>query len=123
MAKRIRYKRGQKLPDGAVYCARPGIWGNPFKMKSEADRLIVIAWYRNWYQKKIREDPKKYLMPLLNKQLACYCPLDKACHVDVLLEFVNRAEAYIAFCKAWEGPVIEEQLVEHLIHLNNTEVH
>jgi hypothetical protein len=36
-------------------------------------------------QKKLEDDPN-FLEPLRGKNLACWCPLDRPCHVDVLLE-------------------------------------
>lgn len=32
----------------------------------------------------------KYLAPLRGRTLACWCPLTRACHADVLLDWANR---------------------------------
>ena len=35
------------------------------------------------------EDYEAWLAPLRGKNLACYCPLDRPCHADVLLELAK----------------------------------
>jgi len=73
--------------DYDVYIGRPGMWGNPFKMKSESDRKDVIDKYREW----IVKQPKlmKNLHKLKGKRLACWCaPL--ACHGNVLAELADK---------------------------------
>lgn len=37
-----------------IYVGRPGVLGNPFVMKSEADRDNVIAAYRKWLWENIK---------------------------------------------------------------------
>lgn len=98
------------MPEGAVYVGRPTRWGNPFRVgihgeagecvekfrKSitafpsvkalrewvdaggDATSWVLIAGEIEWFFERIR-----------GKDLACWCPLDKPCHVDVLLELVN----------------------------------
>lgn len=95
---RIQRKRtkGWKMPDGAVYVGRPTIWGNPFETSDEfrlwlkhtidfdishAEFMRVLP-QRNEIEARIEE--------LRGKQLACWCPLDKPCHADVLAELANR---------------------------------
>jgi hypothetical protein len=58
-----------------------------------------LAWYRI-YCGSIRRlyansydpgDPRgEWLGPLRGKNLACWCPLDRPCHADVLLELANQ---------------------------------
>ena len=93
MAKRIQRKRtkGWRMPAGAKYVGRPGPWGNPFETADE-----FLAWLnfglgywngdrRMWILNHIRE--------LRGLDLACWCPLDKPCHADVLLEMANQEDA------------------------------
>lgn len=70
-----------------VYIGRPSIWGNPFKLKREADREAVLAQYREWLmsQPELIERAKRELK---GKVLACWCA-PKACHGDVLAEIAN----------------------------------
>lgn len=92
------------MPKGAVYVGRPSKWGNPFTPESywsagysgsfdvavkhcvEAFR----AWLRgesHWAHGEPRPVPD--LSELRGKDLACWCPLDRPCHADVLLEVAN----------------------------------
>lgn len=77
-------KREQKFD---VYIGRGSIWGNPFKMASEADRKRVIIEYEKW----LRSKPEllKQLHELKGKRLGCFCK-PKACHGDVLVGFVEQ---------------------------------
>lgn len=90
--KRIQRKRskGWKMPENTVYVGRPTIWGNPFKTAAE---------YRAWLNGKqgivdlgVKPDLLKSIGQLRGKNLACWCPLNKPCHADVLLELANRME-------------------------------
>lgn len=67
---RIQRKRtkGWRMPPDAVYVGRPTKWGNPF------DIAIMI----------------ESINELRGKDLACWCPLDRPCHADVLLELANQ---------------------------------
>jgi hypothetical protein len=72
-------------PNGlpVVYVGRPTRWGNPFAL-ADYSREESIRRYAKWLRKKLQEDPA-FLDPLKGKNLACFCPLDKACHADVIL--------------------------------------
>jgi hypothetical protein len=69
-----------------VYIGRPGPYGNPFY---SGTRKEVIEKYSHWFylpeQAELRERAKKELK---GKVLGCWCK-PKACHGDVLADFVN----------------------------------
>lgn len=76
-----------------VYVGRPSVLGNPFAMRSEADRDHVVRDYRSWLQQHYRRrGPERqgleHLLQLaLNGplELVCWCaPL--GCHADVIRE-------------------------------------
>lgn len=69
-----------------VYIGRPGPFGNPFPLKSEADRENAIRQYRDW----IATQPELMakLSELRGKTLGCWCS-PKACHGDVLAEMAD----------------------------------
>lgn len=86
------------MPENTVSVTRPGKWGNPFKVgdtirdpiTGEIKRYLqtledVLAWYRNYLRYRQID-----LSELKGKNLACFCPLDKPCHADVLLELANK---------------------------------
>ena len=88
--KRIQRKRikGWHMPPNAVYVGRPSKWGNPFVVTEEKDRDGVIRAYEHFLRLKLERDPY-YLDPLKGKDLACWCPLDKPCHADVILKMLK----------------------------------
>lgn len=107
--KRIQRKRtnGWKMPEGAVYVGRPTRWGNPFKVGTKIRRIggnreiVEIndnAVAVDMFHSSAMDFATGYLFrqtvqaELRGKDLACWCPLDKPCHADVLLEIAN-AEA------------------------------
>ena len=108
-------RKGWRMPPNTVSVARPGQWGNPFKIgevklyvndADASDRIVflptnnaeAVAAFR-WLasQTKYRE----MVDDLRGKNLACWCPLDHPCHADVLLELAN------APAKAIEAGTVE----------------
>ena len=89
MPKRIQRKRtkGFKLPAGTVCCTRPGLFGNPFG-GTEAVRL-----HREWLKRNtalsaiVRGEIARKLSGA--KFLACWCSLEKPCHVDNIIDLLN----------------------------------
>lgn len=100
-------------PD-AVIVARPGPFGNPFRIgewftpgvtgpdphiyragQSERvrDRAHAVELFREWahYRRNYRYDPFGMTLAasLAGRDLACWCPLGQPCHADVLLEIAN----------------------------------
>jgi hypothetical protein len=88
--KRIQRKRtkGWKMPLNAIYVGRPTKWGNPFQLDKETQREVAISAYEGWLRQKLRRD-RHFLDPLKGKDLACWCPLDKPCHADVIIKILE----------------------------------
>jgi hypothetical protein len=98
--------KGWKTPPNTVYVGRPTKWGNPFRVSTakcscrsvgecnhhcaataeEAVRLYRV-WAEGWTNDR---GLKTKLKELRGKNLSCWCPLDKPCHADVLLELANQ---------------------------------
>jgi hypothetical protein len=119
---RIQRKRtkGWRMPEGAVYVGRPSRWGNPFAVMN-AHRQGWLVWDdrdRFGFVTHTTSDGyiasfptqaeaaafavKQYrkfmfrqwdLTPLVGRDLACWCPLDRPCHADVLLRLANGGAA------------------------------
>lgn len=84
-----RRRAGWRMPSGAVYVGRPTRWGNPWPV-AELGRVEAVARYRA----ALLADPARLTAArreLAGWDLACWCPLDVACHADVLLELANPA--------------------------------
>lgn len=72
------------MPLNTVYVGRPSKWGNPFKMDATCSREKAIQLYDLWLEDKLSQDPH-FLDALKDKDIACWCPLDKPCHADIIL--------------------------------------
>jgi hypothetical protein len=93
MPKRIQLSRrkGWRMPPNTVSVARPGKWGNPFRVgKDAANAAQAVALFRDWAIAPYGSVPDP--TELRGKNLACWCPLDQPCHADVLLELANRED-------------------------------
>ena len=78
------------MPPNTIYVGRPSKWGNPFEVPpyTLGDSLY---WYWQWITKQLHKD-HRFLDPLRRKDLACWCPLDKHCHADVLIKYIEVQE-------------------------------
>ena len=77
-----------KKNPNAVYVGRPSKWGNPFKV-NDYGLEQALRNYRVWLQQKLIEEPD-FLEPLRGKDLVCFCPVDEACHADIIIEFIEK---------------------------------
>jgi hypothetical protein len=91
---RLSRKKGWRLPAGTIVVARPGPWGNPFRVGEPgpdgriiADRAAAVALYS---ERIVEPPPGRSYDELRGRDLACWCSLDEPCHADVLLERANR---------------------------------
>lgn len=102
MPERIQRKRtkGWRMPENTVYVGRPTRWGNPYTVGSNGPYLSgyemtaqeTVDLYESL--QKSREKAgilEEFILQLRGKNLACWCPLDKPCHADVLLRLANNA--------------------------------
>ncbi|WP_415907124.1 DUF4326 domain-containing protein [Oleiharenicola sp. Vm1] len=84
------------MPPECVKVARPGRWGNPFRV-GDPDPRNPAAVLDNGravelFEAKIRQEGWD-LSPLFGKSLACFCPPGVACHADVLLRMAAEQQA------------------------------
>jgi len=111
--KRIQRKRKRqwRMPENTVYVGRPSIYGNPFTVKKKGGKWHVVnryfdrltlnvfdnedeAWeeavlrYRAWFF--MHPNWPELLQRLKGKNLACWCPMHRPCHADVLIELVQK---------------------------------
>lgn len=103
MPERIQRKRtkGWRMPDNTIYVGRPTKWGNPYKVgtaytQPDGEEIIlnnqqVVNLFDQAifiYSFPIGID--EIVSELKGKNLACFCPLDKPCHADILLKIANQ---------------------------------
>jgi len=84
-------------PNGlpVVYVGRPSKYGNPFRIGVNArDYSTLVVLFETWLAGDISGygDPptiEEIKRALRDKNLCCWCPLDRECHVSVLLKIAN----------------------------------
>lgn len=86
--------KGWKMPPNTINVARPGEWGNPYRIMAKGCEAIAVSLFEQDLIGRILLD--KWGKPLIDrigelrgKNLACFCPLEKPCHRDVLLRLSN----------------------------------
>ena len=109
MPERIQRKRtkGWRMPPNTKYVGRGTRWGNPFgitqvghaffqrgfpapiaRLRSKASIERCLDMYTAWLKAQMDFD-MDFLLPLHGKNLACWCPLDKPCHADIILRLLR----------------------------------
>jgi hypothetical protein len=83
-------KKGWKMPPNTVKVSRPTKWGNPFTVE-QYGREKAVQMFRDYIGHPNSPHGFQYeeIKQLRGKNLACFCPLDKPCHADVLLALAN----------------------------------
>ena len=80
-----------------VYVGRPSPPGNPFQMRSEADRATVIRAYERWLRAQLRDDESaasRAMRELAERArredvcLVCWCA-PRPCHADVIKRIIE----------------------------------
>lgn len=103
MPQRIQLSRrkGWRMPENTVNVARPGKWGNPFRIGEPGihDAAAAVAAFRELLGPQPDNVARLYMTQeaiasLRGKNLACWCPLGGPCHADVLLEMANSDPAH-----------------------------
>ena len=85
-------KKTSGIPEGAVYIGRGSRWGNPFVMRSEADRDQVCDDYEALLKQRIDEGRMTLseLSLLHGRDLVCFCA-PKRCHGHTLEAYAKAA--------------------------------
>lgn len=84
----LRRAKGWRMPPNTVKVARPSPFGNyagPTKADFDRDIAEMSNADRAFFMDQVKT--------LRGKNLACFCPLDRPCHADTLLELANADEA------------------------------
>lgn len=81
-----RPPRGHGIPDPP----ERGCFGNPFVMRTEADREKVVRHFELYFRKRIETDEafREAVLELRGKSLGCFCK-PKLCHGDVIANWLN----------------------------------
>lgn len=67
-----------------------GYFGNPFKLEKGKPRGSTLEKYKEYFHKKMLNDPefKKRILSLKGKTLGCFCK-PNACHGDIIKEYLD----------------------------------
>lgn len=96
----LRRVKGWRIPENTVKVDRSTPWGNPWVVGKDGSRAECVEKYRRLLgglatltQKVGYVEQRGYVIfvrehikELHGKNLACWCPIGKPCHADVLLE-------------------------------------
>jgi hypothetical protein len=78
------------VPAGAVRITRPSRWGNPHEVGPDCPPDAAVARFRvDLYAGRLRVTVEDVRRDLAGRDLACWCPPDRPCHGDVLVEVAN----------------------------------
>lgn len=104
--KRVQLRRsaGWRMPPNTVKADRGTRWGNPFHTHADGVRMtneVAVALLRDLVAKTggyVATVRGKSVLTtigdiergLRGKDVACWCSLDKPCHVDLLIELANK---------------------------------
>jgi hypothetical protein len=80
-----RRTKGWRMPENTIYVGRGSKWGNPHTLENSGSVSPVLRFACETAPLY----PKGHIEKLRGKNLACWCPLDRVCHADVLLEIAN----------------------------------
>lgn len=86
------------MPAGVVYVGRPTRWGNPFSrayLEAHGQHGCPTCQVVIFEQNLSEEDKALIRRELAGKSLACWCPLDRMCHADILLAIANGHEPHL----------------------------
>jgi hypothetical protein len=111
------------MPPGGRCVSRPSRYGNPFepeRLRDPDDHAKAVVLFREWItsveQAWLLRDARRELR---GRDLGCFCPLDRPCHADVLLELVNRPREIVIpkarsrFCDI-EGKPLPRRVERHM---------
>ena len=91
-----RRTKGFRLNPGVKIVDRSTRWGNPFDTAAEFEAVLLAIIHREPILTRISRDQlvrmnwiAAHLSELRRLPLACWCPLTKPCHADVLLRLAN----------------------------------
>ncbi len=91
---RVQYSRapGWRTPPHTVLVSRGTRWGNPFLLGEDgtANRERAVQEFRSALMEgRLEITVDEVRRQLKGQNLGCWCPLDRPCHADVLLEVAN----------------------------------
>lgn len=93
---------------GYVNAMRPAWLGNPFYPEEFEDIESCLKKYETYLRDKLKVDNAfaQRFDGLWGRTIGCSCPLDKPCHVDIIIKVLNerrKPKSKYATTKTFEG--------------------
>lgn len=82
------------MPAGTVYVGRGSKFGNPFSAETVTGCKCNTCLVARFQMALSVQGIETIRRELAGKDLACWCPLDRPCHADALLELANDEAVY-----------------------------
>lgn len=92
------------IPPGSVYVGRPSQWGNPaaigewFDGSLVTNNLVAVSAFYDHCKTMATNEPEtfaKWLRPLIDRNVCCWCNTGEPCHGDVLLALAKHLKPII----------------------------
>jgi len=73
-----------------VYCGRPSIYGNPYRIGKDGTRVDVILKYIDYFFDRMAKDVefRNAIYALKGKRIGCWCH-PNLCHLHVIAYYLN----------------------------------
>jgi len=90
------YKEPYDVYIGRAGKGKDGYFGNPIKLLPNEERGATIEKFKVYFYNMLEEDQeyKNRILGLKGKSLGCFCH-PKACHGDVIAEYVNNTSEFV----------------------------
>lgn len=97
-------KKGWRMPANTVSVARPGPYGNRYRVGTDGTAQECVDKCRADWEAGLAQPAgslhralyRGSIARLRGKNLACWCSLNAPCHADVLLELANKDDRHDA---------------------------
>ena len=105
------------IPLGSVYVGRPSQWGNPaivgtwHNQEFVSNRLLAVSMFYEFCKEKAAADGAAFgawLLPLVDRDLCCWCPVTEPCHGDILIHLARYLKPILE--KSDFGTLIEQSV-------------
>jgi hypothetical protein len=78
---------------GRVGRGQDGYFGNPFRIGDGISREEAVKRFQRYFVERTEKEPEfeRRILALKGKRLGCFCK-PKACHGDVIVDWLNKME-------------------------------
>jgi hypothetical protein len=83
-------RRGVLILNSKRFPPKDSIWANPYKIKGDETREVVLEKYETYIRDRLENDPSlvEQLLMLEGKRLGCWCS-GLSCHGNILVRLID----------------------------------